>query len=487
MPLDGFPPTLRDAVVITRHLGLRYLWVDALCILQDCTDDWLVEASKMRDVYKGARVTIAAARAQSLDEGIFSLREEPGDSCDIPWYTSKTSSSPSNSTKAKVSMRRYSDDLAEEDPGRWPLSDRGWTLQEDKLSWRTITYGRHRMSWKCPSLQVDEGGHIIKAPHHKAKRFFPPDPTKSPNLKSAKWAPPSLDLVSRQKSPGLDAAVLTDSFYLESDLYPQWYTLVAEFTDRLLTVRTDVLPALSGLAAEFSRLTGDTYCAGLWKRDIICGLLWNREEHPRPYKWGDDIYKGPAEAPSWSWAGVHGGRTSWFHNEAIMMTELAEDLKSAREIAKVHHVDIKTVALDPFGQVLRGALTIEAPFFQLLEAPFYSLYDSAMWNHGATPFERMLRRRLTFANDELTRYHLGHPSQRYGLLQMMLNTKLRLQMQFLLVESTGNGTDEYRRLRWVTIDGGRAKKEDHDVYGEERAAVKQVIKASWPLKTIVLV
>ena len=51
IPLNSFPATLRDAVIITRSLGIRYIWIDALCIKQDSAEDWAREAAKMREVY----------------------------------------------------------------------------------------------------------------------------------------------------------------------------------------------------------------------------------------------------------------------------------------------------------------------------------------------------------------------------------------------------------------------------------------------------
>lgn len=51
-PLSWFPDTLRDAILITRALGIKYLWIDALCIFQDSNHDWTTEASKMAEIYR---------------------------------------------------------------------------------------------------------------------------------------------------------------------------------------------------------------------------------------------------------------------------------------------------------------------------------------------------------------------------------------------------------------------------------------------------
>lgn len=44
--LSDLPKTYLDAITITRHLGLRYIWVDALCICQDDADDWARESAR---------------------------------------------------------------------------------------------------------------------------------------------------------------------------------------------------------------------------------------------------------------------------------------------------------------------------------------------------------------------------------------------------------------------------------------------------------
>jgi hypothetical protein len=49
-----------DAVVTTRRLGFRYVWIDSLCIVQDSPEDWQKEAATMYKVYKFAEITIVA-------------------------------------------------------------------------------------------------------------------------------------------------------------------------------------------------------------------------------------------------------------------------------------------------------------------------------------------------------------------------------------------------------------------------------------------
>lgn len=61
--LEEMPRTLLDAVTVTRDLGIRYLWIDALCIIQDDLLDLVSEIDKMTDIYKNATVVIAAEGA----------------------------------------------------------------------------------------------------------------------------------------------------------------------------------------------------------------------------------------------------------------------------------------------------------------------------------------------------------------------------------------------------------------------------------------
>lgn len=69
MSLTEMPMNFRPAITITQNLGLRYLWIDSICIIQN-SRDWEVEASKMADIYANATVTIAAVVAHNSTYGI---------------------------------------------------------------------------------------------------------------------------------------------------------------------------------------------------------------------------------------------------------------------------------------------------------------------------------------------------------------------------------------------------------------------------------
>ena len=73
------PQTFLDAIRIARFLGLKYLWTDSLCIMQDPKDDWLEQSSLMSDVYKYSYCNIAATVSENDDSGCFSQRDTKRD------------------------------------------------------------------------------------------------------------------------------------------------------------------------------------------------------------------------------------------------------------------------------------------------------------------------------------------------------------------------------------------------------------------------
>jgi hypothetical protein len=67
--------TFQDAIIITRGLGIKFLWIDALCIIQDQKEDWALESTKMGLYYKGGTVMISALASPSADNGILNMRD----------------------------------------------------------------------------------------------------------------------------------------------------------------------------------------------------------------------------------------------------------------------------------------------------------------------------------------------------------------------------------------------------------------------------
>ncbi|KAL9043216.1 MAG: hypothetical protein Q9214_003575 [Letrouitia sp. 1 TL-2023] len=131
IPLDQMPSTFRDAVYITRRLGLRHLWINSLCIIQDSPEDWESEATRMGKIYRYGLLNIAAETARTchdVDKGHMFIRSR---SLDVSW-----------------------DDFL--GPSASTLNSRGWVLQESFLLPRTLHYGKNHMFWECSHCTLSE-------------------------------------------------------------------------------------------------------------------------------------------------------------------------------------------------------------------------------------------------------------------------------------------------------------------------------------------
>lgn len=138
--LEELPMTLQDAVWTTVKLGLRYLWVDALCIVQDDDYDKAHEISMMPSIYSQAVVNIAASRASGAGQGFLGLRDLAALGLQTRFVLPAMSFTGLNST-AYLSQ-------AGGDPME-PLEGRAWVLQERILSPRVLQFGSTQTSWKC--------------------------------------------------------------------------------------------------------------------------------------------------------------------------------------------------------------------------------------------------------------------------------------------------------------------------------------------------
>lgn len=145
--LEDMPPTFRDAVKATRKLGLRYLWIDSLCIIQNDTEDWERQSKMMGDIYYRSAVTIMAATNQASSgnpeqeqphEGFLSRPPAPEpptvqlDYFDQDW-TQK------GKWFIRGQKRHHSESL--------DLFTRGWVMQEQLLSRRKLMYAPDQLIW----------------------------------------------------------------------------------------------------------------------------------------------------------------------------------------------------------------------------------------------------------------------------------------------------------------------------------------------------
>jgi hypothetical protein len=140
IPLNRLPLIIQDAIQVTRDLEFWYLWIDALCIIQDDSEDKNIEISRMGSIYKNATLTIAAANTIGVQDSFLAPRPAPR-SCTFPYLL------PDGRFGTLWVKPRYTDHLLN------PLDSRAWALQESLLSPRVLWYGPANLKWKCNVAQ----------------------------------------------------------------------------------------------------------------------------------------------------------------------------------------------------------------------------------------------------------------------------------------------------------------------------------------------
>lgn len=322
IPLAKLPKTLADAVFVTRRLGLRYLWIDALCIIQDSDQDKAEQIQSMADIYQQAYLTISAAGAVRCQDGFLKTRHLSDFRGTITMPYVCRDGRPG--TIYLRSMTGWHDD-------DHVISSRAWTLQERLLSPRTIFYGR-RLSWQC----------------QKALQFFPDLPGDSIE-NSFKFGGQIRLRNNIFKTPTVSA--------WWTSLIRDWHVMLKEYMHREMSDPHDKLSAVAGVASQFQRLTGDAYLAGLWKRDLVLHLAWRAAPDVGWYHGREPTLRSPvARAPSWSWASID-GFIQWDNSTPTLGRQLC-DILDVR--VRPHN------ASAPLGRVASGHLTIRAHCKELL-------------------------------------------------------------------------------------------------------------------------
>ncbi|KAK1833594.1 heterokaryon incompatibility protein-domain-containing protein [Podospora conica] len=309
IPWEVLPTTFRDAVAMTERLGFQYLWIDALCILQDSSADWMAESARMHDVYSHGDLMLSADASPDSQTGIFRAA-----SLSKQWRALPLTSPP----KADGDGHTLGS-LMWEDHGvkaifgtihpilrpaiayryqqsgtilhRRPLTTRAWCFQEQRLARRAIHMCIDEALWSCSEGVVEcQCGRSGPGRHE---------------FESFAW---QRSLPDKECSP--------------KEKHSLWMNTIYNYTERDLSYWTDRLPALSGLAHQFlpvcqSNESGlddevkrpfreinlGTYLAGIWSSSLPLGLCWYADNMP-----GRRLSALASQyiAPSWSWASVSG-------------------------------------------------------------------------------------------------------------------------------------------------------------------------------------
>ncbi|KAI1466428.1 HET-domain-containing protein [Daldinia caldariorum] len=302
------PATFQDAITVTQELGLVYVWIDSLCIVQDDKTDWEKEAALMGSVYSRAFIVISGASSPNPSTPYLRPREED-------WLPKRFDFPIVPGVNIPITVRQRHLLAAPLDQGlleppftsSWatlkkvgPLYARGWCFQESFLASRILNFAPGAIIYECRT-------------HRKSEDQLPPYPFTTPGT-------------------------LGEVTPLE-----QWHMIVKSYTSRQLMFTSEKLPAIAGAATIMPQAGRSRYLAGLWSESLLLDLLWQvmqgRAHLPLMTKEHEE------NAPTWSWASMNWGVT-W------------NTIQDPQLLTTVVDAQTNVVGANPHGQVSRGTLTL---------------------------------------------------------------------------------------------------------------------------------
>ncbi|KAM0558288.1 hypothetical protein ACHAPJ_004982 [Fusarium lateritium] len=304
IPFRRFAKTFQDSIIISRELGIKYVWIDSLCIVQNDKKDWEIEAAKMASIYNGAELVLAATGSADGAGGCLFPREPfvtvsgtfpDGQPFEVHgrkvakhavfgWNTEPSVAKGSSNPIAGTRVAEIQDH---------PLMTRAWCFQERLLATRILHYTRSEMVFDCLSSMECECGALEK---HEEDPLVPARRIMKTGHKFITGTK-SFRNTSRTHAVPLEGEAKESAEHHEL-----WRDLIVQYSQKQITKRTDGLPAVAGLATEWSNKHTGRYLAGLWEKDLLNHLRWMPDEQ-------DSGEKPQYIAPSWSWLSAHRGVT----------------------------------------------------------------------------------------------------------------------------------------------------------------------------------
>lgn len=316
------PRALQQAVVLTRALGFRYLWIDALCLVQDDAAARLEESMTMDEIFGNAFLTIAATSAiDSSSDPLFPVQAQP---FKIQATDNKGSAfkiyvreQPGHySFKAPFDEEAHMNDwelpfnIHEDANQDTPLLKRAWAFTERLLSRRVLHFTKSEMILECREGYQCECGRIVdpafdsRATDSIKQEFarLVAETNRRPSFDGTGDQMNGIESVTTQ----LASTTLTNGAKNISqnreEALQLWSYVITEFTARNITYDCDRLLAIASIANQLCPALHSGYVAGQWTFSTM-GLLWYPNDSTRCRRskpmTGHNI-------PSWSWASIEG-------------------------------------------------------------------------------------------------------------------------------------------------------------------------------------
>ena len=269
MDLKQLPKTLQDAANMTASLGLEFIWIDALCIIQDDEKDKAREINNMCSIYEQSAVTIVAATASSVRDGFLKPsnqlnKKHPTCSISIRSLRQPKDKSPCGLTFVPMHSQHLD---------KLPINERGWTFQESYIPPRLLVFGDHEPFLRCRTKDASSMAQTAIIYSH--SRIEP--------------------------RRNIDSALpkhIREEQHVPYKLREMWKHIVESYTERQFSFAEDRLLAIQGIVDFLENRYSDDSCYyGVWKSLAVGCLLWTvREDEPR----GTRVLT----APTWSWLSI---------------------------------------------------------------------------------------------------------------------------------------------------------------------------------------
>ncbi|KAL6704544.1 hypothetical protein ACN47E_008173 [Coniothyrium glycines] len=315
LDISLLPQTLQDAIFTTRKLGLEYIWIDSICILQDDRDDWAREAATMAGVYSNGYVVLAATAAAASTQGFLWPRKPP----------LVVQCAPAVGPSFEVLARRNDTHWCNLDrhSNEYSLFSRAWCMQERYLARRIVHFLPAEVRFECRCYDACECD-AVPWPH--------PEPT-------------SGDDFYRELRAACESGTIGDL-----EFAGLWNNLTKEYSEMGITHRTDLLPALGGIARSLAPISPGRYLAGLWEKGLAFQLTWYCDDF--------DMDTTPIQVetlprPTWSW--ISSPEKIWPENHYKSPRDKMNALCS---LVSSH---VQLLRDDPFGEIQSISLTLKGP------------------------------------------------------------------------------------------------------------------------------
>lgn len=402
------PSTINHAIDYTRRLGVQYIWIDSLCIIQDSLDDWREEAGKMASIFHNSFLVLSATRSTDAYGGLYASFPSDFETFAVrvdtetnQVLTSEGVDTETTSSKIEtIYVRRGFSHVQVGSSSRWlnftpllPTLSRGWIFQERFLSPRVLHFGPQELYFEC--LQDS----ACQCMHDNIDQRL-----------GWTWErhDPRTQLDIRQQSP---KAYYGPSLWQRMDHYGlviTWHELVHDYTKLELTYEKDLFPAISGLAREMSiaraaarEADGDTaqgteYFAGLWKDSLVRDLCWQIDSssqlnlalgstgnvttverikswQERPREW---------RAPTWSWGSV---------NASVKSVAGVCPVEYFTPLCEVLDISCTAAGSDEMGELTGGTLVLRGQVLpaKVIPSPFFTGREALPWQLLALDIEGM--------------------------------------------------------------------------------------------------